>query len=133
MWDIISVSGSGEPAPAVPLGHEACGKLKSPPIIIVGVGFGSSLRHLRSLVIPWDNSGSLDGQPCLVSSVCLYTAPNSKCSAFIYTHSISTVPFENLRTGSAEAAISSLMYIAAPPVSLPRRLRGLLQSERKIR
>ena len=45
---------------------------------------------------------------------------------------MSTVPFENLRAVSAEAAISSRMYIAVPPVSRPRRFLGRLQSERKI-
>ena len=71
IYVIISDSSFGAPGPAVPLGQMACGKLKSPPIIIVVVGFGSSLRHLRSLVIPCVSSGSLDGQPCMVSSVCL--------------------------------------------------------------
>ena len=132
IYVIISDSSFGAPGPAVPLGQKACGKLKSPPIIIVGVGFGSSLRHLRSLVIPCDSSGSLDGQPCMVSSVCQYTALKSRCSALIYTHRISNVPFENLRAVSAEAAISSQMYIAAHPVSRPRRFLGRLQSERKI-
>lgn len=76
---IISFSSAGQCAAGVPLGHEVCGKLKSPPIMTSGV-VPNAVRVLDSSDIAFLNCVFEDDLPWAESSGWRYSVTSSRFS-----------------------------------------------------